>query len=281
MPKEPKKEPKRDMGALPQAEGFNKASGAAVNGGGPEPQRMTKAQIFIQLKKNMATVVAGNEYRTVEGEVLVPTRNQAAMLRAIETKDVVLVDGPFGTGKTIWACYMGLKGLIEKRHSKIAITAPAVPAGEDIGFLPGEKDDKMLPHVNQILESFDDWVGKSLRMEMMRAGLLVIEPHAFLRGRSMKNTFFILDESQNASGPQLQTSFSRLGIGSTFVYMGDNKQNDRTNRDSAYMQFMERYLDFKYADYVGFAKLNVEDVRRHPPPETGCRKRGRPSARRP
>jgi phosphate starvation-inducible PhoH-like protein len=261
MAKDPKKIGK---GATPQSEGFNAASGAANTSGSEPPRVMTKAQIVIQLKRVMAAAVSGNEYKTIEGEVLVPTKNQAAMMRAIEAKDVVLVDGPFGTGKTIWTCYMGLKGLVDKQHTKIAITAPAVPAGEDIGFLPGEKDEKMLPHVNQILESIDDWIGKPLRTEMMRAGLLVIEPHAFLRGRSMKNTYFILDESQNASGPQLQTSLSRLGVGSTFIYMGDNKQNDRTNRDAAYMQFMERYLDFKYADYVGFAKLSVEDVRRHP-----------------
>ena len=231
--------------------------------GAPE-SRINKQQLIARVKSIFSKNVSGNIYKTHFGEELEPTANQKNILKFTAEKDVVIVDGPFGTGKTMWTTYMALLGLAGRQYNRIAITAPAVEAGENLGFLPGEANDKMLPYVNQILESFDDWIGKDLRMKLQEVGIIDIEPHAYLRGRTMKETFFILDESQNASGPQLMTALTRLGNGSTFVFMGDNRQNDRTNGDSAFVQFINRFADLEYAEYVGHITLTKDDICRHP-----------------
>ena len=241
---------------------FNEKSGA-----GSETQTpvMNKAQILSALKRQMPARGNGGEVKTIDDVILTPTKNQRNMIRVMEEKPIVLVEGVFGTGKTIWACEAALRSVIEKKSTRICINAPAVTAGEDIGFLKGTLEDKMLPHVNQILEAFDEFIGEDLRKNMVTAGIIKIEPHAFLRGRSLRNTFFIFDECQNASGPNLKTAITRLGEGSTFVFMGDNAQNDRTTQqNSAYRKFVEVFTKPVYNAYVGHARLTVDDVKRHP-----------------
>lgn len=233
--------------------------------GAPVPTE-NKQQLISRVKAIFAKNISGDVYTTNSGEELQPTENQKNLLNLVGKKDVVIVDGPFGTGKTMWTAYMGLIGLVEKKYNCIAITAPVVEAGEKLGFLPGEANNKMLPYVNQILESFDDWIGRELRTKLQAAGVIDIEPQAYLRGRTMKKTFFILDESQNCSGPQLMTALTRLGKDSTFVFMGDNRQNDRTDGDSAFVQFINRFTAPEYMNsgHVGHAVLTKEDIRRHP-----------------
>lgn len=197
-------------------------------------------------------------------EQITATANQKKLLNLLDTKTVVFVKGPFGTGKTFWTCLAGLQGLVEKRYNRISLTAPAVEADEELGFLPGDKDAKMSQHVNQIIETLEDLVGKKTVQDLRNAGMIEIAPHAFNRGRTYKKTFYILDESQNASGKQLMTSLGRLGFGSTFVYMGDAKQNDRTNTQPAFTRFTERFNTAAYADAIGEITMGKEDVRRHP-----------------
>lgn len=198
----------------------------------------------------------------LDGETLTPTKNQREILRLLKCKSAVFVNGPLGTGKTFWACYGALEGLANGKFKKLALTAPVVEADEQLGFLKGDMKEKMEMHVLQMLETIDELISKPLRTELEEAGMIEIAPHAFNRGRTYKNTIYILDESQNASARQLMTSIGRLGLNSTFVYMGDNRQNDRTVTDSAYDSFMERFA--KYKDYVGRVDLKAEDVRRHP-----------------
>lgn len=240
---------------------FNDRSGA----GRDEAEiRINPVQVLKQLENRMPAYGAA-EFRTIDKEVMVPTKNQRAIMREIEKKPVVMIEGTFGTGKTIWTCYMALRGLVDGKYNRIAINAPAVEAGEKLGFLPGDADEKMNPHVLQILEGFDDFIGKDLREQMQLAGLIETEPHGFLRGRTMKKTFFILDECQNASGPNLMTALSRLGKGSTFVFMGDNGQNDRTTEaQTAFVPFIKRYTQSKYGEFTGHVRMGPEDVRRHP-----------------
>lgn len=192
------------------------------------------------------------------------TKNQKKALDLLEKKTIVFMKGPFGTGKTFLACYAGLQGLVEKKYNKISLTAPAVEADEELGFLPGDKDAKMAQHVNQIIETLEDLVGKKTVQDMRDTGLIEIAPHAYNRGRTYKKTFYILDESQNASGKQLMTSLGRLGFGSTFVYMGDAKQNDRTNGKPAFVAFTERYNKAAYKHAIDEVTFGPEDVRRHP-----------------
>lgn len=197
-------------------------------------------------------------------EKIAATKSQRELVGMIETKDIVFVNGPVGSGKTFWTCLAALQGLAEKKYNKICITVPAVEADENIGFLPGTADEKMAAHVNQIIETIEDLVGKKLCEDLRTAGILEIAPHAFNRGRTYKKTLYILDESQNASARQLLTSIGRLGIGSTFVYMGDAKQNDRTAGKSAFVSFTERFNTPAYANEIGAVTMQASDVRRHP-----------------
>lgn len=242
---------------------FNQQSGAEQQKAGESVTTLSKGQLISLLKQTLPRF-SGNQIKLPDGEELTPTPNQRNLIRNIEEKPVNFVEGTFGTGKTMWTCYMGLQGLVEKKFNRICLNAPAVEAGENIGFLKGSADEKMLPYVNQILEAFDEFIGEGLRKKLCEAGVIKIEPHAFLRGRSLKKTFFILDECQNATGPNLQTALTRLGNDSVFVFMGDRRQNDRTENEPAFTAFIERYTKPVYNAYVAHSQLGKEDVKRHP-----------------
>ncbi|QQG35797.1 MAG: PhoH family protein [Micavibrio aeruginosavorus] len=254
----------RDEGAKKRSGGskseFNRASGSE-----DETPRMTKAQLLSMLQSRLPKAGTGNEYVTQEKERMVPTDKQKKLMRDVENKDITIINGPFGTGKTIWTCYMALKGLAEGKYNGVVINAPAVEADEKLGFLPGNQDEKMYPHVLQLLESFDDWVGEDLRQNMVRMGLIRIEPHAFMRGRTFKKKLCIFDECQNATAKNLGTAISRLGAGSAMVFMGDDDQNDRTNSRSAFMAMIDLYANNPdYSGEIGYVKFDSKDCRRHP-----------------
>lgn len=245
---------------------FNEQSQPAANqndkNAAAPVSKISKAEL-LNAVRNALPAYGADSFHMGE-EHIVPSANQKKLRDLLDTKTVVFVKGPFGTGKTFWTCFAGLQGLVEKKYNKISLTAPAVEADEELGFLPGDKDAKMAQHVNQIIETLEDLVGKKTVQDMRDTGLIEIAPHAYNRGRTYKKTFYILDESQNASGKQLMTSLGRLGFGSTFVYMGDAKQNDRTNGKPAFVAFTERFNKAAYAESIGEVTLGKEDVRRHP-----------------
>lgn len=239
------------------AQAFNKA-------GGDEP-RMTKKQAIALLQTRLAEPGTGNEYVTSEQERMTPTSNQKKILREGRTKDIVMIDGTFGTGKTVWVTRVALEALASGTHNGIILNAPAVDAGEDIGFRPGNTDEKMHGYVNQIFEAIEDWVGKDVCEILFKTGVVKIVPNADIRGLSFKKKICIFDESQNASGKSLMSSLGRLGIGSTLFFMGDNSQNDRTDTESAYVSFMKRFAQNPvYQAEMSYVKMTAEDVKRHP-----------------
>jgi phosphate starvation-inducible PhoH-like protein len=242
----------------------NKGNGRHRSGpqdAAPLPKR---EELIGAITNKLAALQDGHGSLNISGEVLAPTANQKKLMSLINSKDIVFVNGPVGTGKTFWTCVAALKGLAEGKYHHIALTAPAVESDEKLGFLPGSKDEKLEEHVNQILESFDDLVGRDFRVQMQQAGLIEIAPHAFNRGRTYKHTLYILDECQNASAKNLMTSIGRLGFKSTFVYMGDDRRNDRTIGRSAYVSFAARFTSAAYANEIGSVTMGKEDVRRHP-----------------
>ena len=243
---------------------FSRAKGGHASGPQDTPPLPKAEELIASIRNKLEKIDDGHGTLHLGEEVLIPTKNQKTLVNLVGQKNIVFVDGPIGTGKTIWACYAALKGLAEGKFRRIALTAPVVEADEQIGFLTGDMNDKMEVHVNQILEAFDDLVGKGFRTQMQQTGMLEIAPHAFNRGRTYKNTIYILDESQNASARQLMTSIGRLGFKATLVYMGDDRQNDRTTGQSAYVSFTKRFSDAAYRQYVGSVTMGKEDVRRHP-----------------
>jgi phosphate starvation-inducible PhoH-like protein len=223
--------------------------------------KIDKNQLIATIKNRLPAI--GSTSFKMGDENIVATENQKKLVQLEETKTVVMVKGPIGSGKTFWTCKTALEGLVEGRYRTIALTAPAVEADEELGFLPGNANEKMHMHVLQLLEAIEDLVGKKVCQDLIDSEMLIIAPHAYNRGRTYKKTFYILDESQNASGRQLMTSLGRLGFGSTFVYMGDDKQNDRTTSTSAYVAFTERFNKAVYAEEIGSVTLTKDDVRRH------------------
>lgn len=243
------------------AHAFKEAGGQRS---GDEP-RMTKEQVLALLETRLTAAGTGNEYVTNDSERMTPTSNQKKIVRDLRSKDILMIDGTFGTGKTVWACRAALEALVSKTHNGIIINAPAVDAGEDIGFRPGNTDEKMRGYVNQIFEAIEDWVGKDVCDLMHKSNLIKIVPNADMRGLSFKKKICIFDESQNASGKSLMTSLGRLGMGSKLVYIGDNNQNDRTDGESAYVSFMKRFAENPaYQDAIGLVKMTAADVKRHP-----------------
>lgn len=226
--------------------------------------RVNRAQLIKEVKTILAQRIDGHNFKTVDGEELTPTPNHKIYMEALSKHALVLVDGPAGTGKTIWAAYMALVGFTEKKYNSILITAPAVEAGEKLGYLPGPKDDKMLPYINQILKSIDEWIGKDLRVKLLESEVIEIVPYAHMRGMTYKKTFCILDESQNASGPNLMTAITRIGKGTTLLFMGSDEQNDRTKGTSAFVAFFNRFTHPDYLDsgLVGYARMNKSDALR-------------------
>lgn len=253
---------RKNAGAGQDFNDSSKPANQNTKGAAAPTNRISTAELLNAVQNRLPAY--GAESFFMGEEKIVPTKNQKELLNLLDTKTIVFVKGPFGTGKTFWTCLAGLQGLVEKKYNKISLTAPAVEADEELGFLPGDKDAKMAQHVNQIIETLEDLVGKKTVQDMRDSGLIEIAPHAYNRGRTYKKTFYILDESQNASGKQLMTSLGRLGFGSTFVYMGDAKQNDRTNGTPAFVKFTERFNKAVYASQIGEVTMGKEDVRRHP-----------------
>lgn len=154
------------------------------------------------------------------------TVNQKRYLSFIGKHDVVFGIGPAGTGKTYLAVASALQALQEREVQKIIITRPAVEAGEALGFLPGDLQEKILPYLRPLYDAMYDMVGQEDTARMIERGLIEIAPLAYMRGRTLSNAYVILDEAQNTSPEQMMMFLTRLGDGSRMVITGDITQVD-------------------------------------------------------
>lgn len=151
---------------------------------------------------------------------------QEALAHAIDTKDVVLAIGPAGTGKSYLSVVKAIDELEKRNFKRIIITRPAVEAGEQIGFLPGTADEKLDPYLKPIYDIFFERIGGD-RLKNYRAnGIIEIAPIGFMRGRSIKDSFIIVDEAQNCTLNQLKMILTRIGVGSKMIVNGDPNQSD-------------------------------------------------------
>lgn len=240
---------------------FNDAGGASNDNGQKRTMTIAEAQAAVA---RALPRFDGGSFRLGREEIR-PTPTQKKIMHEARHKDMVFINGKAGTGKTLFSTYMALEALAQGKVDRICLATPAVSADENIGFLPGEMNEKMMPHVRPMVETIDELIGKPLRERLMQAGVLEIAPHAFNRGRTYKYSFYLLDECQNASARQLRTSFARIGKGSTFIYMGDDAQNDRTNQKrTAFTAYMERFSNPAYEREIGQIQLPKTDCKRHP-----------------
>ena len=189
------------------------------------------------------------------------TANQKIMVKACENNDMIFAIGPAGTGKTYTAVALAVRALKNKEVRRIILTRPAVEAGENLGFLPGDLKEKLDPYLQPLYDALRDMLPQAKLQGFMEEGIIEIAPLAFMRGRTLDNAFVILDEAQNATQSQLKMFLTRMGRSAKFVITGDITQIDLPkNQPSGLPQAMEVLKDVKG---ISFIHLDEKDVVRH------------------
>lgn len=188
--------------------------------------------------------------------------NQKNYLKSVLENDVVFGVGPAGTGKTYLAVAAALKLLRDKRVERVVLTRPAVEAGEALGFLPGDLQEKLLPYLRPLYDAMNDMLGAEETLALVERQIVEIAPLAYMRGRTLSNAFVILDEAQNTSHEQMMMFLTRLGENSKMAITGDITQIDLPrNKKSGLVDALET-LDG--VDGVKIFRFDAGDVIRHP-----------------
>ncbi len=200
----------------------------------------------------------GNKGRIIRSRSL----NQFNMVNSIDNDDLLFAVGPAGSGKTYTAVALAVKALKEKRVRKIILTRPAVEAGENLGFLPGDLKEKLDPYLQPLYDALGDMIPASKLTEYLEDKVIQIAPLGFMRGRTLDNAFVILDEAQNTTEAQLKMFLTRMGKSAKFIVTGDITQVDLPKHQKSGLKLA---LDlFKNQKGISIVKLNEEDVVRHP-----------------
>jgi len=189
------------------------------------------------------------------------SEGQKRLMDAIDQHNLVMALGPAGTGKTYLAITKAVEALAKGQVGRIVLTRPAVEAGESLGFLPGEMEDKIAPYLRPLFDSLTDRMGGRNLKGMMKNGEIEIAPVGFMRGRTLNNAFVVIDEAQNCTYTQIKMLLTRMGWNSTMVVTGDPDQSDLLPGMSGLADISHR-LDA--LDNVAVVKLKDEDVVRHP-----------------
>jgi phosphate starvation-inducible PhoH-like protein len=189
------------------------------------------------------------------------TRNQQRLVEAVNTNDMVFAIGPAGTGKTYTAVALAVKALRDRQVRRIILTRPAVEAGENLGFLPGDLREKLDPYLQPLYDALKDMIPLQRLAEHLENGVIQIAPLAFMRGRTLDHAFVILDEAQNATLPQLKMFLTRMGRNAKFVITGDVTQVDLPERQPSGL--MPAVAMLNNVDGISVIELDEKDVIRH------------------
>jgi len=189
------------------------------------------------------------------------TANQRKIVDFSKTKDLVFAVGPAGTGKTYTAVALAVRALKEKQVKRIIMTRPAVEAGENLGFLPGDLKEKLDPYMQPLYDGLRDMIPAEKLDTLIENGTIQIAPLAFMRGRTLDNAFVILDEAQNTTHAQMKMFLTRMGKSAKFIITGDPGQIDLPRRVTSGLK--EALLVLKDVDGVGMVYLDDKDVIRH------------------
>ncbi len=195
-------------------------------------------------------------------QIRAKTMGQYRYVKAIEKKDITFGIGPAGTGKTYLAVVMALKALKNKQVERIVLTRPAVEAGEKLGFLPGDLQDKVDPYLRPLYDGLYDVLGLDMAQKYMERQIIEIAPLAYMRGRTLDDAFIILDEAQNTTPEQMKMFLTRIGFGSKAVVTGDITQVDLPKHSQSGLLRAEAILTG--IDEISFHHLTAQDVVRHP-----------------
>ncbi len=199
---------------------------------------------------------------TPKKSVIPRSERQKEYVRALRQSDIVISAGPAGTGKTFLAVAVGLTMLLDKKIERIILSRPAVEAGERLGFLPGDLKEKVDPYLRPLYDSLYDLFDYEKIQRMIEIGDIEIAPLAFMRGRTLKNSFAILDEAQNATDTQIKMFLTRIGENSKIVINGDPSQIDLPNKSTSGLSRSKKLLG--HLDEIAVVDFDHSDVVRHP-----------------
>lgn len=201
--------------------------------------------------------------RTVMGKPVKPkTLGQKSYVDQIRKKMIVFGIGPAGTGKTYLAMAMAINALKNNEVNKIILTRPAIEAGENLGFLPGDLQSKVDPYLRPLYDALYQIMGAESFISNSEKGIIEVAPLAYMRGRTLDNAFIILDEAQNTTPAQMKMFLTRIGFGSKVIVTGDRTQKDLPRDTVSGLEVALRVL--KNVDDIGFLFLDNNDVVRHP-----------------
>lgn len=211
----------------------------------------------------LANLVASKvEFATGKKMVVPKTTGQRRYLEAIRGHDITFGTGPAGTGKTYLAVAAAVSALKREEVSRIVLTRPAVEAGEALGFLPGDLQEKILPYLRPLYDALYDMLGIEEIQKYMDRGIIEIAPLAYMRGRTLNHSFVILDEAQNTTGEQMFMFLTRLGVNSRCIVTGDPTQIDLPrNKRSGMLEALEALNN---VDGIAIHTFEEVDVVRHP-----------------
>tara|TARA_B110000438_G_scaffold292049_1_gene329830 strand:- start:543 stop:1559 length:1017 start_codon:yes stop_codon:yes gene_type:complete len=213
--------------------------------------------------KNKSTVQPLEEIiKTPKRSIIPRSKKQKEYVKALKSNQIVMSSGPAGTGKTYLAVAVALTMLLEKKVERIILSRPAVEAGERLGFLPGDMKEKIDPYLRPLYDSLNDLIDNEKIQRKIEIGEIEIAPLAFMRGRTLKNSFAILDEAQNATPTQIKMFLTRIGENSRLVINGDPTQIDLPNKNqSGLIKSLEILKSIKEISIINF---DHHDVIRHP-----------------
>jgi len=200
--------------------------------------------------------------KTPKKSIIPRSEKQKKYVRALRESEIVISAGPAGTGKTFLAVAVGLTMLLEKKIERIILSRPAVEAGERLGFLPGDMKEKVDPYLRPLYDSLYDLFHFEKIQRMIEIGDIEIAPLAFMRGRTLKNSFAILDEAQNATDTQIKMFLTRIGENSKIVVNGDPSQIDLPNKHMSGLDRAKKLLS--HLDEIKVIDFDHLDVVRHP-----------------
>ena len=211
----------------------------------------------INSSKNIEYII-----KTPKKSVIPRSEQQKKYVRALKEKEIIISAGPAGTGKTFLAVAVALTMLLEKKIERIILSRPAVEAGERLGFLPGDMREKADPYLRPLYDSLYDLLDFEKIQKKIEVGDIEIAPLAFMRGRTLKNSFAILDEAQNATDTQIKMFLTRIGENSKIVINGDPSQIDLPNKSLSGLNRSKKLLG--HLKEISVVDFDHTDVVRHP-----------------
>ena len=231
-------------------------------------QIIEKNDIVSSVNKNFVKNKQSNIHsldqliKTPRKSVIARSKKQSEYIKALKEKDIVMALGPAGTGKSYLAVSVGITLLMEKKVDKVILSRPAVEAGEKLGFLPGDMKEKVDPYLRPLYDALYDLFGFEKIQKKIETGEIEIAPLAFMRGRTLKNSFAILDEAQNATATQIKMFLTRIGENSKLVVNGDPSQIDLINKSQSGLISSKKILS--KINEIKIIEFDHKDVVRHP-----------------